>query len=241
MLRGDDVVELQRQLGALGFHGTRADGIFGPATQAAVQEFQRNAGFGVDGTVGLKTITALRQLRSRGPAGDPAALRETAQLRSEPQTLRDRRIAVGEAGGLGALARETQRVLTGRGATVTLLNHPDSAELATQANTAEATLYLGLGLAEAGSGCRAAFWGAEGGQSPAGRRLATVILEELSILGAGVDGPPRPMNTPVLRETRMTAIVLDVGPPRFAVERSAQVAAAVGRGVARWLDDPCTP
>ena len=41
-LRGDDVAELQRQLGRLGFDPGRVDGIFGPATTAALAEFQRN-------------------------------------------------------------------------------------------------------------------------------------------------------------------------------------------------------
>ena len=44
MLRGDDVAELQRLLGGLGFDAGRVDGIFGPDTAAALVEFQRNAG-----------------------------------------------------------------------------------------------------------------------------------------------------------------------------------------------------
>src|SRR5205807_4048981 len=40
MLRGDDVAELQRRLGALGFDAGRVDGIFGEDTQRAVLEFQ---------------------------------------------------------------------------------------------------------------------------------------------------------------------------------------------------------
>src|SRR6266545_3977054 len=44
MLRGDDVYELQRELGSLGFDAGRVDGIFGPRTLEALLGFQRNAG-----------------------------------------------------------------------------------------------------------------------------------------------------------------------------------------------------
>ena len=40
-LRGDDVAELQRQLGRLGFDPGRVDGIFGPNTTAALELGQR--------------------------------------------------------------------------------------------------------------------------------------------------------------------------------------------------------
>ena len=43
-LRGDDVAEMQSVLNRLGFDCVRVDGIFGPATQNALSEFQRNIG-----------------------------------------------------------------------------------------------------------------------------------------------------------------------------------------------------
>ncbi|HVE94400.1 MAG TPA: peptidoglycan-binding protein [Acidimicrobiales bacterium] len=234
MLRGDDIVEVQRQLGALGFHTGRADGIFGPGTHEAVQAFQRNAGLRPDGTVGLQTVSALRRLRSRGPAGDPGALRETTRLEAVPPSVREHHIVVAELGGLGALARETQRSLSARGGRITLLAHPDAAALAEQANNSDATLCIGLGLAPEGRGCHASYWGAHGNESPTGRRISNFILEELSSSGAGVDGSARAMNVPFLRATRMPAVFVDIGPARFAVERGAEVAEAIGRALDRW-------
>ena len=238
MLRGDDIVEVQRQLGALGFHVGRADGIFGPGTHQAVQAFQRNTGLTPDGTVGLATVFALRRLRSRGPAGDPAALRETARLQAMRPSMREHHVVVAEVGGLGALARETQRAVSARGGRVTLLAHPDAGALAEQANNTGASLCVGLALAASAGGCRAAYWGAHESESPAGRRIATLVLEELSSSGAGVDGGPRAMNTSFLRATRMPAVLVDIGPARFAVERGADAAAAIGRAVERWADNP---
>src|SRR6266508_2853099 len=57
MLRGDDVAELQLRLGSLGFDAGRVDGIFGPETEHALHDFQRNAGLPADGIAGQATIS----------------------------------------------------------------------------------------------------------------------------------------------------------------------------------------
>ena len=62
MLRGDDVVELQRRLNTLGFDAGKEDGIFGPDTAGALTEFQRNAGLGCDGIFGPDTADALARI-----------------------------------------------------------------------------------------------------------------------------------------------------------------------------------
>ncbi len=238
-LRGDDVADLQRRLGALGFDSGRIDGMFGPDTERALRSFQRNAGLSVDGYCGFKTVRSLQRLRSKGPDVDPSALRESTRMSGSPTTLAGRRVALGEFGGLGAFLREVQNVLVGYGAIVTLLSHPDASILAGQVNTTGAEVFVTFALTGSGRGCRASYWGAHGTISPAGRRLAGLLLDELSISGAGTDGPPVPMATPTLRESRMPAVALELGPPRFAVEQAPVAAAAVGRGVARWADGPC--
>ncbi|MDP9441425.1 MAG: peptidoglycan-binding protein, partial [Actinomycetota bacterium] len=59
MLRGDDVAELQRRLGSLGFDGGRVDGILGARTERALADFQRNAGLVSDAVCGPATLAAL--------------------------------------------------------------------------------------------------------------------------------------------------------------------------------------
>jgi peptidoglycan hydrolase-like protein with peptidoglycan-binding domain len=55
---GDTVVFVQERLNLLGFPvGT--DGMFGPATEAAVKEFQTSRGLEADGFVGPNTWNAL--------------------------------------------------------------------------------------------------------------------------------------------------------------------------------------
>jgi chitosanase len=60
-MTGEDVRRLQRALIANGFAigADGADGVFGPATDAAVKAFQENEGLVVDGVVGAATRSAL--------------------------------------------------------------------------------------------------------------------------------------------------------------------------------------
>lgn len=57
---GAQVKLLQGALKTLGDYGGTVDGDYGPATQAAVQKFQRFAGLAADGVAGPKTLSALR-------------------------------------------------------------------------------------------------------------------------------------------------------------------------------------
>jgi hypothetical protein len=69
-MRGPDVARLQRLLARAGFH-TRADGMFGPATAAALGEFQRAAGLEPEGIAGPLTMAALTSAAARAIADAP--------------------------------------------------------------------------------------------------------------------------------------------------------------------------
>src|SRR6266508_1010214 len=57
---GEEVRDVQARLGALGFRVDPAEaGRFGPATEAAVREFQQRRGLVVDGIVGVGTWAEL--------------------------------------------------------------------------------------------------------------------------------------------------------------------------------------
>src|SRR3954447_2347330 len=137
MLRGDDVATLQRRLSALGFDAGRVDGIFGPRTAAALEDFQRNTGLVVDGTCGRDTLDALTRLGSRPDTSLVLAdVREREALRGSPRTLLARRVAVGEQGGLAALVDAVGKALGRAGATVIVLHEPDESAHAVNANNA---------------------------------------------------------------------------------------------------------
>ena len=57
--RGSAVTALQEMLNGLGFESGKADGIFGPKTEAAVKRFQEANGLTVDGIAGEQTLTTL--------------------------------------------------------------------------------------------------------------------------------------------------------------------------------------
>ena len=59
---GNDVLELQQSLGALGFSCGREDAIFGAYTEDGVRKFQQNMGLPTDGIVGAFTFAAIRNL-----------------------------------------------------------------------------------------------------------------------------------------------------------------------------------
>ena len=58
-MQGSRIKRIQRRLNKLGFGPLDADGIFGPATDAAVRRFQQAKGLDVDGVVGPKSQAAL--------------------------------------------------------------------------------------------------------------------------------------------------------------------------------------
>ena len=75
---GNDVVELQRALGALGFACGGADGIFGAYTEDALRTFQLNMGLPSDGIAGAYTYAAIRNLHHSWEGKEP--MRQGAHL-----------------------------------------------------------------------------------------------------------------------------------------------------------------
>jgi peptidoglycan hydrolase-like protein with peptidoglycan-binding domain len=70
--KGWDVAALQYLLQRAGSGAGRADGIFGPLTEAAVKRAQEAAAVGVDGIVGPETLRALRGGGGEGTGSAPS-------------------------------------------------------------------------------------------------------------------------------------------------------------------------
>lgn len=236
MLRGDDVHELQSRLGRLGFDAGRVDGIFGPQTAAALTDFQRNAGLPADAICGPDTLAALGRVSGRAGPSTRAEVRERDALRHGPRHLHGRRIMLGETGGLAALADALRRSLAGGGAVVGLSHHPDGSAQAADANAFGAELYLGLALVDAPT-CRGAYYAAGDFRSSGGCRLAELVAAEAAGV-LGTQGSTNGMRLPALRETRMPAVLCELGPPVAVVQEVATLAPALGRAVERWVVTP---
>lgn len=68
--QGDSVKQMQQALTALGYTAGGVDGKFGPTTEKAVRQFQRDNGLSVDGLAGSATLTLLYG-KSSGGASAP--------------------------------------------------------------------------------------------------------------------------------------------------------------------------
>ena len=237
MLRGDDVHQLQQSLGALGFDAGWVDGILGPDTERALRQFQRNAGLTVDARCGAEVCAALARLGGRTTSGTVAGVRERERLLTTPPDLAGRRVVVGHQGGLDVLASTIARLLQEHGATVAVLNHPDDSVQARDANAFRAELFIGLELA-AEPTCRVAFYATEGFRSFGGATLADLIATALAARHGLPDGAAAGLRLPVLRETRMPAVVCILGPPALVVERSSSLATGLVDAVQRWVETP---
>lgn len=94
--RGAFVLDLQDQLGGLGYFAGRVDGIFGPRTREAVLAFQADHDLDTDGVVGPQTWAALDGARPR-----PARTVDRSELARTSRTMKAATnidIAAGAAG-----------------------------------------------------------------------------------------------------------------------------------------------
>lgn len=236
-LRGDDVAELQRVLGQLGFDAGRVDGIFGPATHRALAEFQQNTGLNPDGVAGYETFDALRRVGGRvADRPSVAAVREQEALRALTPRLGRKRVALGCFGGLDGLSRTLGRQLRSAGASVAEVDGDASAQAAS-ANRFGADLYLGISAANR---CSVAYYKVPGFESAGGRRLAAAVCEHVGATGFP-ELEPLGMRLPVLRETRMPAVVVELGPVRAVVERAGPLADALAAAIRAWVAVPVDP
>lgn len=233
MLRGDDVAELQHRLGTMGFDAGRVDGIFGPDTERALKDFQRNMGLSTDGVLGRDTRATLVRLGDRtARPSTVAGIRERERLRDRPGTLAGRRVAIGQPGGLGILVAAIERRLAKAGAEVLTLHAPDPSAQAQEANGFDAEVFVGL---RSGPHDQVWFYENRGFHSHGGSFLAKLIASEAAgrLADTAVEGRWHPL----LRETRMPAVQWNLGPTTALSTRSPAIAHALHGALAAWIRD----
>ncbi len=235
-LRGDDVEDLQRALNHVGFDCGRPDGILGPATIGALVDFQRNCGLDSDGICGRKTVHMLEVLRRQSGSGPGvASVRENESIR-QATSLHSLRIVIGQFGGLSSLARSVARALRQQGATVMSTDEYEAAAQAAAANRFGATIYIGF-EAKSHVCTDITYFAVPSFESVGGRSLGTHLVRQL---GALLPAAPtlRGMRLPVLRETRMPAVLCSLGPVRDVVDATGVLTAAVVEAARLWGDAP---
>ncbi len=237
MVRGDDVAELQQRLSALGFDTGRVDGIFGDLTSAALSDFQRNAGLPVDGIAGASTIKELTRFGARHEGSEELVteVRDRERLRQAPRTLAGRRVAIGEEGGLDAAVGALRRLLVNQGAQVSTHHHPDGSIQASEANAGGAEVYFGLRLLADERTCSSSYYAGYRYVSPGGRRFAELLQVNVPSTLNVANGGSHGMSIPLLRETRMPAVICEIGPAAVVVEQTADLARAVVTALTDWV------
>lgn len=224
MLRGDDVVDLQTRLNALGYDAGRSDGIFGPQTEDALVAFQRDAAVAVDRICGPETIAALARLGAPG-TGSVAATRERDALRRGALRFDGVRIVVsgGSAGPAGSLAE----ALRARGAEASVESGDgDPVGIAARVNELGADLFVHLTESEQNL-TQCAFFEGISMRSEGGFQVATGISAALAGIGVAVADPVG-RTSRLLRETRMPAVICELADPAHPA-----VADAIADGIHR--------
>lgn len=236
MLHGDDVAELQRRLSTLGFDPGGVDGIFGDQTAVALSDFQHNIGIASDAICGSQTLSELDRLAVRkGGEALVSALRERLRVASRQGSLQGRTIVVGEPGGFQAGAAAIGRALSSLGAHPVTFHHPEESEQADAANTAEADCYVGLRLEPDLTGVRTHFYRGYRYESETSRHLAELVSGAVAAAIELPDHGSKGMALTVLRQTRMPAVVIELGPPAAIAMKIAPVAAAVASTLSEWF------
>jgi N-acetylmuramoyl-L-alanine amidase len=237
-LRGDDVGDLQSSLARLGFDSGRVDGIFGPETARALEDFQHNSGLYVDGVCGPDTVRAVHVLaRQTGSGPGITAVRELEALTASARSLSELRVVVGQFGGLSGLTRQLVQLLRHRSATVVASDEPDAPAQAAAANRFAATVYVGF-ESRPGERSTVHYYAVPQFESAGGRALATRIASECTAAVPGFDPAVRGMRLPVLRETRMPAVLVTLGEIQPVLDQAAEVVFAVVVAIEKWAGEP---
>lgn len=239
MQRGDDVQQLQDKLNRLGFDAGDTDGIFGPDTQAAVVDFQLNAGLHADGTAGPETLEALQRLHRAHQETPVADVRARHRLgrRRHLTTLAGVPILLDPAHGPGdpgftspdgvaehevtwAVAQRIQGRLAAQGARPILSRGPTTTPTTRQrtslANREDVDVVLslhcnGVGGSELARGVSAAYFGSGTSVSVHGRDLAELLVQRIADTTGTPNCRAHPSSTTILQEPRAVAVQVELG------------------------------
>lgn len=240
-MRGEDVASLQHQLANLGFDCGRVDGILGPQSVHALTDFQTNYGLEPDGICGPETLRALDRVIGHGGDGPGiVAVREYEELlrrdffgavgtspRVVIATLRN------QSPQLVHLAQQISRHLHSQSDQVIIIDHTDVDAHIRTANTFDAHVYIGIDYC-AGGDDSVAYYETPTFISQGGRSLAQRVAKELGELSkksVQISG----MRLPVLRETRMPAVICLIGVPTNLIEQQKTYAEALATAISVWV------
>ena len=236
VLAGDDVLALQQRLLDLGFQVGKIDGRFGPQTERAVRDFQRNVGVPPDGTCGPATLKSLSRLAPIVRGGSPNAMRAEERIRRAGPQLTGKIVVIDPSVGRFAdssmrlradaitadLARRIEGRLVATGVQAFLTNtggatEDTEVERAEFANRTDAHLCISVQVDGSentdAAGVSTYFYGSEahGVSSSAGERFAGLVQREIVARTDLGDLRSHAKTYDILRRTRMPAVRIEAG------------------------------
>lgn len=236
---GDDILQLQERLTTLGFNAGRVDGVFGPDTDRALRDFQRNVGIDADGTCGPDVWRALDRLSRTVKGGAPGALRSEHWFNLARTGVAAKVVVLDPGHGgsdygcvgnrlaeaivaddlcrriEGRLAAIGTQVLVTRPSTHDLETTIDEASRANFANNTGADLVVSLHTDAEDSGhargIATYYYGNAYDVSAPGMRFADIVQTEITRRTDLVDCRTHAKTWDLLRMTRMPAVRIEFG------------------------------
>ncbi len=203
-LRGDDVAELQVRLAQFGFNPGRIDGIFGPLTEEALRDFQRNCGLDPSGTLTRSTLTELERMGSvRGSRSLVTDARDLAGFH-EPAT--GPLVIAGQSPLVALLASACDGDFK-----VELFSDESPGVVAAFANEREAAFVLSVQTLKHVDGVHLHYWASYRSHSRRGEQLANLVAAAFAHTPAPARIEVTGMALPILRETKMITLHIEHG------------------------------
>jgi N-acetylmuramoyl-L-alanine amidase len=238
---GDDALMLQRRLTDMGFDSGRVDGVFGPSTDHALRDFQRNVGLESDGVCGPLTLRELDRLTRTVSGGAPEQLRDQQALARLQTGTADKVIVIDPGHGGNDPGRELDastlteqwviddicsrlegrlsalgiQVLLTRALGANHLSPATEAERAAFANRVGADLVISVHCdwepSGQGRGAATYYYGSSRTASMLGREFAELLVDHVSDRTGLADCQAHAKTWDLLRLTRMPAVRLEAG------------------------------
>jgi N-acetylmuramoyl-L-alanine amidase len=235
-VRGDDVASLQSLLNRLGFDCGRVDGIYGPRTSEAVAEFQENIGLPRNGISTPEFIDVLKRMGSQTGDGPGVAVVREGLALSDDVASDSLRLVVGYFTGGAPLASAIVRRAKESHPLTSTVDFTAS-EQAKAANAYQADVYIGCESSD-DAGCTIYYYEVPTFCSVGGRNLALRIAAAVSARAPELHVQTLGVRHPVLRETRMTAVLCSMGPHEVVSLKTNAVSTAICDALDAWRDNP---
>ncbi len=234
LMRGDDVGELQVRLGSLGFDPGRVDGYFGESTRLALMEFQANLALPADGICGPSTIDELKRLFGRSKE-HIHGVREREYLRNRTRSSKELSVVICAVDELASIADLFSLRLRQSGVTSSSLHDTDQSTLAQIANSLRGDVSIHLDFST--SGAQLAYYSGFSYSSPGGEQLAKFLARNYAHL-LPTTLTLKGMTLPILRETKMLTVAVQLSPASIWVATAPQLAEATVQAILDFTNNP---